>query len=149
MNIQCCPHNFSEYSSVEVNSSNLRIINASGIYLPAFLLLKVKYTCTIYSFIVKISLSGVMQCAAALLNARLPQPVLVPIRTKKRFFIPPAVSVNQKSQSEQEAKARAAGMVVRQQYMERAINISCTGTHVKLLCGQLLQNRVWTHLLLL
>ncbi len=59
MNIQCCPHNFSEYTSVEVNSGNLRIINASGIYLPAFLLLKVKYTCTIYSFIVKISLSGV------------------------------------------------------------------------------------------
>ncbi len=41
---------------LSVNSGNLRIINASGIYLPAFLLLKVKYTCTIYSFIVKISL---------------------------------------------------------------------------------------------
>lgn len=67
-----------------------------------------------------------IKCAAALLNARLSQPVLVPIRTKKRFFIPPAVNVNQKSQSEQEAKARSAGMVVRQQYMERAINISCT-----------------------
>uniref|UniRef100_A0A8C1E945 Large ribosomal subunit protein mL45 n=1 Tax=Cyprinus carpio carpio TaxID=630221 RepID=A0A8C1E945_CYPCA len=53
-------------------------------------------------------------------------PVLVPIRTKKRYFIPPAVNVKQKSQSEQETKARAAGVVVRQQYIERAINISCT-----------------------
>ncbi len=130
---------------LSVNSGNLRIINASGIYLPAFLRSNIH---VLYTHLLSKSLSGVMQCAAALLNARLSQPVLVPIRTKKRFFIPPAVSVNQKSQSEQEAKARAAGMVVRQQYMERAINISCTGTHVKLLCGQLLQNRVWTHLLL-
>lgn len=133
---------------------NLHIINASGIYLPAFLFVKGK----IYMYYILIycqSLSGVTQCVAALLNARLPQPVLVPIRTKKRFFIPPAVNVNQKSQSEQEAKARSAGVVVRQQYMERAINISCTGTHVKLLCChrlhiyQLLQYIVWTHLLIL
>ncbi|XP_043108733.1 39S ribosomal protein L45, mitochondrial [Puntigrus tetrazona] len=58
--------------------------------------------------------------------ARPPQPMLVPIRTKKRYFIPPAVNVKQKTQSEHELKARAAGLAVRQQYIERAINISCT-----------------------
>uniref|UniRef100_A0A673J666 Large ribosomal subunit protein mL45 n=1 Tax=Sinocyclocheilus rhinocerous TaxID=307959 RepID=A0A673J666_9TELE len=67
-----------------------------------------------------------MQCSASLLDVRLPQTVLLPIRTKKRYFIPPAVNVKQKTQSEQEDKARAAGVVVRQQYIERAINISCT-----------------------
>ncbi|XP_051956863.1 39S ribosomal protein L45, mitochondrial-like [Xyrauchen texanus] len=63
---------------------------------------------------------------APLLDVRLPQPVVVPIRTKKRYFIPPAVNVKKKTQAEQEAQARAAGVVVRQQYMERAINIACT-----------------------
>lgn len=74
-----------------------------------------------------------LQYAVSLLDVRLPQPVFVPIRSKKRYFIPPAVNV--KTQPEQEAKARAAGVVVRQQYIERPINISCTGnvTHVKLL----------------
>uniref|UniRef100_A0A672SIF6 Large ribosomal subunit protein mL45 n=1 Tax=Sinocyclocheilus grahami TaxID=75366 RepID=A0A672SIF6_SINGR len=65
-------------------------------------------------------------CSASLLGVRLLQPVLLPIRTKKRYFIPPAVNVKQKTQSEQEDKARAAGVVVRQQYIERASNISCT-----------------------
>ncbi|KAI7795014.1 39S ribosomal protein L45, mitochondrial [Triplophysa rosa] len=63
---------------------------------------------------------------APLLDARLSRPVVVPIRTKKRHFIPPAVNVKQKTQAEQEAQARASGVVVRQEYMERAINISCT-----------------------
>ncbi|KAI2659401.1 39S ribosomal protein L45, mitochondrial [Labeo rohita] len=49
-----------------------------------------------------------IKCVASLLDVRLPQPVLVPIRTKKRYFIPPAVNVKQKTQSEQEDKARAA-----------------------------------------
>lgn len=63
---------------------------------------------------------------APLLDTRLTQPVLVPIRTKKRYFIPPATNVKQKTHAEQEAQARAAGVVVRQEYMERAINIACT-----------------------
>ncbi|XP_026874083.2 39S ribosomal protein L45, mitochondrial [Electrophorus electricus] len=52
--------------------------------------------------------------------------VVVPIRTKKRFFIPPPVNVKSKTQAEQMAKARASGVVIPQEYMERAINISCT-----------------------
>ncbi|KAL2086904.1 hypothetical protein ACEWY4_017963 [Coilia grayii] len=61
-----------------------------------------------------------------LLQATCALPMVTQIRTKKRFFIPPAPSPKQMSQAEQEAKARAAGIVVRQQYMERSINISCT-----------------------
>lgn len=56
-------------------------------------------------------------------------PLLLPVRTKKRFFIPPAVGVKGKkttSQRPPEEKARAAGIVFRQQYFERPINISCT-----------------------
>ncbi|KAM8842755.1 large ribosomal subunit protein mL45 [Synchiropus picturatus] len=56
-------------------------------------------------------------------------PLLLPVRTKKRFFIPPAVGVKGSkapSQMQQEEKARAAGVVFRQQYFERPINISCT-----------------------
>ncbi|XP_076880796.1 large ribosomal subunit protein mL45 [Brachyhypopomus gauderio] len=52
--------------------------------------------------------------------------VVVPIRTKKRYFIPPAVNVRVKTRADQEAKMRAAGLVIRQEYMERAVNISCT-----------------------
>jgi len=77
------------------------------------------------------SLFRITQYAASLLDVRL-VPVLVPIRTKKRYFIPPAVNLKERTQTDQEAKAKAAGLVVRQQYIERPINISCTGTHVKL-----------------
>uniref|UniRef100_A0A4W5PKS6 Large ribosomal subunit protein mL45 n=1 Tax=Hucho hucho TaxID=62062 RepID=A0A4W5PKS6_9TELE len=48
------------------------------------------------------------------LEVRYPLPFVVPVRTKK-----PA-------SADQEAKARAAGVVLRQEYMERAINITCT-----------------------
>ncbi|KAF7703695.1 39S ribosomal protein L45, mitochondrial isoform X1 [Silurus meridionalis] len=60
------------------------------------------------------------------LDVQWPLAALVPVRTKKRYFIPPAVGLKEKSHSEQEAKARAAGVVIRQEYMERPINISCT-----------------------
>lgn len=64
---------------------------------------------------------------SSLLDVRLWQAVLlVPVRTKRRFFVPPSVNVKMRTQVEQERKARAAGVVVRQQYMERPINISCT-----------------------
>nr|XP_061792460.1 large ribosomal subunit protein mL45-like [Nerophis lumbriciformis] len=55
-----------------------------------------------------------------------PIPVFVPVRTKKRYFIPPAAGVKGKHDVNPEAKARAAGVVFRQQYMERAINIACS-----------------------
>ncbi|XP_077574208.1 large ribosomal subunit protein mL45 [Stigmatopora nigra] len=57
---------------------------------------------------------------------RHPIPLLVLVRTKKRHFIPPAVSQKGKKDVNPEAKARAAGVVFRQQYIERPINISCT-----------------------
>lgn len=67
-----------------------------------------------------------MQCASSLLDVQ--WPALVPVRTKKRYFIPPAVGLKEKTLAEQEARARAAGVVIKQEYMERPINISCTGT---------------------
>ncbi|XP_029016319.1 39S ribosomal protein L45, mitochondrial [Betta splendens] len=60
------------------------------------------------------------------LDVRHPIPVLLPLRTKKRCFIPPAVGMKAKKGVDPEAKARAAGIVFRQQYMERPINIACT-----------------------
>ena len=68
------------------------------------------------------------QGVAPLLDVPFPQSVVIPIRTKKRYFIPPAVGLKEKSHAEQEAKARAAGVVIRQEYFERPINIACTGT---------------------
>lgn len=68
-----------------------------------------------------------MQCVGSFLDVQWPQAALVPVRTKKRYFIPPAVGLKERSHTEQEAKARAAGVVIRQEYMERPINISCTG----------------------
>uniref|UniRef100_A0A8C7QGU0 Large ribosomal subunit protein mL45 n=1 Tax=Oncorhynchus mykiss TaxID=8022 RepID=A0A8C7QGU0_ONCMY len=66
--------------------------------------------------------------AEASLEVRYPLPFVVPIRTKKRYFVPPAVGVKGKAaaSADQEAKARAAGVVLRQEYMERDINIACT-----------------------
>uniref|UniRef100_A0A8C7U5S6 Large ribosomal subunit protein mL45 n=1 Tax=Oncorhynchus mykiss TaxID=8022 RepID=A0A8C7U5S6_ONCMY len=66
--------------------------------------------------------------AEASLEVRYPLPFVVPVRTKKRYFIPPAVGIKGKAavSADQEAKARAAGVVLRQEYMERAINIACT-----------------------
>ncbi|XP_049576879.1 large ribosomal subunit protein mL45 [Syngnathus scovelli] len=57
---------------------------------------------------------------------RHPVPLLVPVRTKKRFYVPPPVGMKGKRDVNPEAKARAAGVVFRQEYMERPINISCT-----------------------
>ncbi|KAK6473160.1 39S ribosomal protein L45 [Huso huso] len=74
------------------------------------------------------SLTGKTQCMESLLDParRCPPPTLVQMRTKKRHFIPPSVGAKHKTFSEQESKAKAAGVVVRQQYMERVINITCT-----------------------
>ncbi|XP_029950628.1 large ribosomal subunit protein mL45 [Salarias fasciatus] len=59
-------------------------------------------------------------------DVRRPGPLLLPVRTKKRYFIPPAVGLKGKQGENSEARARAAGMVLRQEYLERPINVSCT-----------------------
>lgn len=59
-------------------------------------------------------------------EGRPPLPLVVPVRGKKRHFIPPAVGVKGKMQMDPARIARARGFVLRQQYMERSINISCT-----------------------
>ncbi|XP_047433761.1 39S ribosomal protein L45, mitochondrial [Mugil cephalus] len=64
--------------------------------------------------------------AEASLDVRHPVPLYLPVRTKKRYFIPPAVGVKGREEVNPEAKARAAGTVMRQQFFERPINISCT-----------------------
>ncbi|XP_008416901.1 large ribosomal subunit protein mL45 [Poecilia reticulata] len=60
------------------------------------------------------------------LDVRHPGPLFLPVRTKKRYFIPPAVGLKGKKEENLEAKARAAGIVFRQQYLERSINIACS-----------------------
>uniref|UniRef100_A0A8C6TY13 Large ribosomal subunit protein mL45 n=1 Tax=Neogobius melanostomus TaxID=47308 RepID=A0A8C6TY13_9GOBI len=60
------------------------------------------------------------------LDARCPAPLLLTVRTKKRYFIPPAVAQKGHRDGNPEAKARAAGIVFRQEYFERPINIACT-----------------------
>ncbi|XP_061079808.1 39S ribosomal protein L45, mitochondrial [Conger conger] len=51
-------------------------------------------------------------------------PSVIPFRTKKRFFVPPSVGV--KGLGNPEATARRAGFVMRQEYLERPVNIACT-----------------------
>ncbi|XP_044196437.1 39S ribosomal protein L45, mitochondrial [Thunnus albacares] len=60
------------------------------------------------------------------LDVRHPVPLFLPVRTKKRYFIPPAVGLKGTRSENLEAKAQTAGIVFRQQYIERPINISCT-----------------------
>ncbi|XP_017572113.1 39S ribosomal protein L45, mitochondrial [Pygocentrus nattereri] len=81
--------------------------------------------CRTLKFLNQTTCSG-LKAVAPLLDVQFPQSVVIPIRTKKRYFIPPAVGLKEKSHAEQEAKARAAGVVIRQEYMERAINVACT-----------------------
>ncbi|KAM9363942.1 large ribosomal subunit protein mL45 [Symphorus nematophorus] len=64
--------------------------------------------------------------AEASLDVRHPVPFFLPVRTKKRYFIPPAVGVKGDKEENPEAKARAAGLVFRQECFERPINIACT-----------------------
>ncbi|KAG8446885.1 hypothetical protein GDO86_014367 [Hymenochirus boettgeri] len=72
-------------------------------------------------------LAGELGLASILKPARLMTPALiVPVRTKKRYFIPPAVGAKQKTTNEMIKKARAAGVVVPQEIIERPINLSCT-----------------------
>ncbi|XP_017285976.1 39S ribosomal protein L45, mitochondrial [Kryptolebias marmoratus] len=67
-----------------------------------------------------------LKSAQVPLDVRHPVPLYLPVRTKKRYFIPPAVNIKGKKEENPELKARAAGVVIRQQYLERPINIACT-----------------------
>ncbi|KAE8300598.1 39S ribosomal protein L45, mitochondrial [Larimichthys crocea] len=67
-----------------------------------------------------------LKSGEASLDVRHPVPLFLPVRTKKRYFIPPAVGLKEKKRGNTEAKAQAAGIVFRQQYIERPINIACT-----------------------
>ncbi|CAL8288933.1 unnamed protein product [Arctogadus glacialis] len=67
-----------------------------------------------------------LKSADGWVDVRQPHPLVVPVRGKKRHFIPPAVGIKEKTKADPEARARAAGLVFRQQYVERSINISCT-----------------------
>lgn len=49
------------------------------------------------------------------------------VRTKKRYFIPPAVNKKKETNRDIEERLRAAGTVPPQEIVERQINISCTG----------------------
>ncbi|XP_043911288.1 39S ribosomal protein L45, mitochondrial [Protopterus annectens] len=70
--------------------------------------------------------SGVNLLLSLLSPSRIFLPCFSQVRTKRRHFIPPAVDKKQTTIFDQEAKARAAGLVVSQQYAERTINIACT-----------------------
>ncbi|KAE8574994.1 hypothetical protein XENTR_v10003658 [Xenopus tropicalis] len=70
---------------------------------------------------------GELGLASILNPARMAAPVLVmPTRTKKRYFIPPAVGAKHKTMADMISKARAAGVVTPHETMERPINIACT-----------------------
>ncbi|XP_018416095.1 PREDICTED: 39S ribosomal protein L45, mitochondrial [Nanorana parkeri] len=64
----------------------------------------------------------------SLLNpSRLMIPILLhPVRTKKRFFMPPSVGAKYNTAEEMARKAKAAGIIVPEEIMERPINVSCT-----------------------
>ncbi|TNN37895.1 39S ribosomal protein L45, mitochondrial [Liparis tanakae] len=56
-----------------------------------------------------------LKSAEASLGLRRPAPLYVPVRTKKRYFVPPAASLKRKQQENPETTARTAGIVFRQQ----------------------------------
>ncbi|KAF3852738.1 hypothetical protein F7725_006093 [Dissostichus mawsoni] len=65
--------------------------------------------------------------AEASLDLRHPLPLYLPVRTKKRYFIPPAVGMKGMKDANIEDRARKAGVAPRQQYFERPINMPPLG----------------------
>ncbi|XP_075702666.1 large ribosomal subunit protein mL45 [Rhinoderma darwinii] len=64
--------------------------------------------------------------AAILSPTRLLSPItVIPVRTKKRIFMPPYLG-HKNTVDEMMKKAKAAGIVVPQEILERPINVSCT-----------------------
>uniref|UniRef100_A0A8C5QGF8 Large ribosomal subunit protein mL45 n=1 Tax=Leptobrachium leishanense TaxID=445787 RepID=A0A8C5QGF8_9ANUR len=51
---------------------------------------------------------------------------VLPVRTKKRHFIPPSVSSKYVSMDDMVKRAQAAGIVAPQEFIERPITLSCT-----------------------
>ncbi|XP_044300541.1 39S ribosomal protein L45, mitochondrial isoform X2 [Varanus komodoensis] len=78
--------------------------------------------------IVKLPLRACLQGVECLLNsARLaPTSVVVPVRTKRRHFIPPSVNAKYSTPEEQQRHARAAGIVIPHERLERPITLLCT-----------------------
>ncbi|XP_003222531.2 large ribosomal subunit protein mL45 [Anolis carolinensis] len=76
----------------------------------------------------KLSMRVYLQGTECLLNpARLtPSSLVIPVRTKRRHFIPPSVNTKYSTPEDQKRHARAAGVVVPHEPMSRPINISCT-----------------------
>ncbi|XP_049900982.1 39S ribosomal protein L45, mitochondrial [Epinephelus moara] len=64
--------------------------------------------------------------AEASLDIRHPVPLYLPVRTKKRHFVPPAVGMKGRKDESKEGKGGKAGSVVSQPYIERPIHIACT-----------------------
>uniref|UniRef100_A0A3P8X3K9 Large ribosomal subunit protein mL45 n=1 Tax=Cynoglossus semilaevis TaxID=244447 RepID=A0A3P8X3K9_CYNSE len=60
------------------------------------------------------------------LEVQHPLPLSMQVRTKKRYFIPPAVNKKKETNRDIEERLRAAGTVPPQEIVERQINISCT-----------------------
>ncbi|KAH0626799.1 hypothetical protein JD844_002016 [Phrynosoma platyrhinos] len=77
---------------------------------------------------VKVSMRAYLQGSECLLNpARLtPSSLVIPVRTKRRHFIPPSVSAKYATPEDQKKHARAAGLVIPPEPMTRPINIACT-----------------------
>lgn len=69
-----------------------------------------------------------LQHVECLLNpARLsPSSLVVPVRTKKRYFIPPSVNAKYATPEDQRKHARAAGFVIPNERLIRPMNIACT-----------------------
>ncbi|KAM5135015.1 large ribosomal subunit protein mL45 isoform 2-T2 [Mantella aurantiaca] len=66
--------------------------------------------------------------ASFLKPSRLIIPILLhPVRTKKRTFIPRSVGAKHDTAKEMAQKAKAAGVIIPEEIMERPINVSCTG----------------------
>ncbi|XP_054849679.1 39S ribosomal protein L45, mitochondrial [Eublepharis macularius] len=76
----------------------------------------------------KSALSVSLQGVECLLNpARLAaSSLMVPVRTKKRYFIPPSANPKYVTPEQQQKHARAAGIVVPYERSLRPMNISCT-----------------------
>ncbi|XP_061445669.1 large ribosomal subunit protein mL45 [Rhineura floridana] len=76
----------------------------------------------------KLHLRVCLQGVESLLNpGRLaPSSLMVPVRTKKRHYIPPSVNSKYSTPEEQQKHARAAGFVIPNERLTRPMNISCT-----------------------
>ncbi|XP_053121864.1 39S ribosomal protein L45, mitochondrial [Hemicordylus capensis] len=87
-----------------------------------------KMAASMHLSMAKLPLRVCLQGVECLLNPAhlLPSSVVVPVRTKKRYVVPPAVKQNYTTPEEQQKRFRAAGIVVPHERLVRPINIACT-----------------------